>query len=286
MIIIPFFYMNKKIGFFKGKLLTINPNLQWIKDYYNDDITEDPVYNFTKDGVNFANIDVYIDDENEVTRLYRIQMENCDSESRNGMIQYVNQVGEEQWVKSSDDLYSSFINFERVEGWKNYDGTISSEYSKGCIPEHIEVYGSKEYRIAVKGEYDLLHLMSVYREINKRHVENTVFFDRDKVFSGDFSEIRSFFSTIRSYDLVSFLYLDKDRNECIWKRFLPLKLMRDINNNMNISIYNRKIYDSFISYIENKYTGIKNGYYKFNKISLFKEEDFYKKELSEDGPDY
>jgi hypothetical protein len=238
---------------------------------------EEISYNFQQGDKEFAIIDIYLEDSKERVFKYSITLENEEIMSRTGKSLYINSIADTQWVDNEDQLWDSFKYFEKVLEWE--------EVGSRKIPKSKEIIGNKDFHIAKIGEPDLLHFLRRAQDINPYNPENHLFVKLDKLFGGDFRTIERMVEKEKDFHLVAFAYVDDEGRQKIWKEFLPLNMTREINNGMQISSYNLKIYNDWKKTAEGEY-GI-DGHYVLDKIQLFRNDmKIIKKEVTDTDLEY
>lgn len=275
-----------KIGFFKGKIVAISPDIEWIQENYDDSIEEvnyiiEPV---GRSGCKRVRIDVYIQDVKDNIFVQNIYLQDEDEEFQTGSIRYINQIGDTQIVREESQLFESFKKFEEILSWKDKSGKITEKWVYGSVPNEKLFIADKEYRIAKRGEVDLVNLVKLIKDISGKNPEETVLFKEktlEKFFEGDFTVLEDLIDDDKDFHAVFLAYVQNQKQK-IWSHAFPLKLMTDINNNMNISKYNKKIFEKFtetLSYCK--------GVYKLEKLRELKDSDIPKKEeIEEDDSNY
>jgi hypothetical protein len=263
-------------GFFKAKVVAINPEKDWIDKYYEE--TEEPVYNYERRGDRICEIHVYLQSPTDILFKYVIELKDKEKSSKTGAFQYINCLGDTQYVNDESKLFDSFKNFEQILSWKK-DGEIFEKYKPGAVPNEKEVVGRKQFKIAKEGEEQLLHLVKMIENPNLYDIDTNIFIDLEKLFSGNFSTLQKLLS--KDFHFIAFAYVDKNLQQQVFNRFLKLDFYRDVINDMNISQYNKKAYSEWLKTFEATCT---ECYSHLGKIQEFKEE--HKKQLTNDGSDY
>lgn len=269
-------------GFFKAKILSINPNEDELKEILGEGEVEIPEYTYSKrTGTRIAVIDIYMSDNSDEIFKYTIYLEDKPKESRNsGAKLYINQSGDTQWTDNEDNLWDSFKQFQSVVDWKLLDGSISQYYKMGAKPNEIVITGDKEYHICKIGEDFLVHLNKMLYD--KPSKTENFFVDIDKLFDGDFDEFKNDIA-IGEPVFTSFAYADNDNKQKIFNQFVPLNMFSEMVNNMP-SKYTKKIFENWHKQFE--FIAI-DSKYSFCKLTQFKEEFLPKeKDFGDDSSDY
>lgn len=200
------------VGFAESLVTAINPDLEKLAELgYSVDDKEEPEYTKEKEGVQTARIDIYFKEvktghrfkkafflENE--DLVQVPKDDWDQEKIDAFVpktQWINQVGDTQWVVDEKDLPQRFTHFTK----KNKD------------TKEVEVYGDKEYRIAKKGEGDLMAFVRKWLDFNYFQVSTNIFLDMKKIFNGNFKELQEQVGTevaTSTVELLGVRTVDKD----------------------------------------------------------------------------
>lgn len=274
--------MNKYTGFFKASVMTINPDKDWIEENIGDILEKEPKYTTkTREGNNVAIIDIYIKSPKEDIFKHSIWLENKEKKSRSNALQYINCLGQTQWVQSEDQLWDSFKHFEEVLSWGK-NGKIMAKYEVGSIPHEKHIVGNKQYKVALEGEEELIHFIKMLTSPNLFNIDTNLFIDTDKLFKGDFSSLKNILRESKDFHFVAFSYLDNKMEQKVWKEFMKLEFYRDVMNNMQISSYHRKSYNDWLRNFEYSCSEYN---YNLDKIQEFKDE-FLKKQITQKGGDY
>jgi len=278
-------YSHLKTGFFKAQIVAINPDKETLKDLFGEEVEEDPKYIWTKNNIRNAVVTIYLKDVYNDVFKYQIYLEEKNVVSNDSSkAMYINCVGDKQWVEDESQLWDSIKYFEKVNSWVSTTGVVSEKYQFGSRPKEKEIVGNKQPRIAIKGEPELLHLRKMLLEANPYDSDTYLFYNLERIFSGDFSQIEK--DVNRSeFNFVAFAYVSNDITQKIWHEFLPLNLIREINNGMNLTSYSKKIFDSWKNNATGTY-GIQ-GHYTIDKLQEFKK-DFIKgkRDIEEGSSDY
>lgn len=271
-------YSHLRTGFFKGKIIKLNPTFEELTELLGEEPEKQPTYTWTSKGVRKAAFEFYI--ENTQNEIFKYAMLLSDEKvvSSKGSYQYINCLGDTQWVTDESQLWNSFTEFQKVTKWS----TTNGKYAPGAKPVEKETLGKKQYRIASKGEEDLLHIWKLIVSPKIYDVNTNLLLDLEAFFSGDFSQIKLDTDT---YHFVAFAYVNNDFKQKIWKRFLPTDIMSELRNK-DFSSENRKLYSNWESQAKDEQFGIQ-GYYNLTSLQVF-EENFIKSDkiISDDGPDY
>lgn len=271
-------YSHLRTGFFKGKIVHLNPSLEKLTELLGEEPEKEPTYFWESKGVRKVLFDFYIENPKNEVFKYSMLLQDQDIISSKGTYQYINCVGDLQWANNESQLWDSFTKFEKVTKWN----TVSGKWERGAKPLVKEVLADKKYRIAKKGEEDLINIWKLILDINPYNIDTNVLLDLEQFFQGDFSQIKL---TIDTYHFVAFAYVNFDFKQKIWKRFLPHHILNEIRTK-EFSNENKKIFNAWETQAKDTEFGI-HGYYELSPLQIFKEE-FIKldKIISEDGPDY
>lgn len=222
------------VGFTQSRVIAINPDLTKLEELgYNTEDKEEIEYCKEKDGVKTARIDVYfeevktgykfkkaffLEDEN-VTQKAKDDWSDEQIEAFNPKTQWVNQVGDSQWVLDEKDLPKRFTHFTK----------------KNKNTEEVEVYGDKEYRIAKRGEVDLMGFLKDWLDFNFFSANTNILLDTKKMFNGNFKELQEQVGgeyALNTVQLLQVRTVDKEgeinQYQSVWKDSLPGYIMEVI----------------------------------------------------------
>ena len=254
-------------GFFKAKIIGVNPDREELEKITGE--REEVKYIWSRSGINYNQLTIYLESPGGRIFEYKIHLSDREEISKTGKICYINCIGDIQFVENESQLFDSMLFFEDIKDWINPLGEITRNWKKGSRPHTKEVIGNKQPRIALEGERDLLHLRRVLTKINPYNADSYLFYDMEKIVKGDVEQILKDVDS-SEFHLTAFAYVDSSYIQRIWKRFLPVSVMRDINNNMNISQYSKKVYDIWKDEALGDF-GM-DGFYNLDKLQPFTEE--------------
>lgn len=222
------------VGFAESKVVAINPDLAKLEELgYNTEDKEEVEYCKEKEGVKTARIDVYFEEvktgykfkkaffleDEDVTQKAKDDWSDEQIEAFNPKTQWVNQVGDSQWVVDEKDLPKRFTHFTK----------------KNKSTEEVEVYGDKEYRVAKRGEADLMSFLKDWLDFNFFSANTNIFLDTKKMFNGNFKELQEQVGGEYALPTVQVLQVrtvDKDgemnQYQSVWKESLPGYTMKVI----------------------------------------------------------
>lgn len=175
-----------QVGWAESFCTSVNPTLDELQKM-GIDIEEEPEYTKEKDGVDMARIEFWMEEVKTGYKYKRVFfLENTVSETkpREGddedefvkKVQYINQVGDSAWAENKKDLPERFTKFRRKD--KKNEG----EY---------EIYGEKVFRVAKRGEGDLMNFIKMWMSgLDYYDVETNILLDLKKIFNGNFKEIK------------------------------------------------------------------------------------------------
>lgn len=260
-------------GFQKLTILKINPSEEWLSKI--DEEFEE--YTFEDRETKCCRIDVFFQDSKENIFKYSFTIKDKERGSKSGAFKYINQIGEYQWATSEQQLWDSIKQWEKVLSWQK-NGNPVTKWESGSIPLEKKVIAKKAFKIALQGEDDLMNLYKAIGSVQKDDVDCSLFFDVDKLFLGDFSEL---IIPDVDFHVTAFLYISDKKEQKIHNIFFSTDFMRDVNNNMSISNYNKKAYQEFTSSLD-----FIKGDYNLGKCQEFKPEFIKTKIITEDEGDY
>lgn len=194
---------SKKTGPIKVNVLAINPNLMELTSL-GFNFKNDPVYLTTKeDGTITVRIDFYVGNEKAKFKdKISIFVENKErAESKNGNFEFINKHGQTIYATTIEEA----INKESKSGHK--------------------WFLNKDVRRAYNGETDFYAF--IINWANTKVEEDEVMLDMNKIFKGDFSELKGLVSIMNGFN---------PPNE-LW-------VMATINDKGYQNIYNRSIRDT------------------------------------------
>jgi len=173
-----------KIGFSQVEVLAICPSVDQIAKMREVDVEsiKEQVYTSEKsDNEGNAwerlNIPVYV--KNQDTGNIDIMYFSIDDKvqtSKDGKIQYINCVGQSQWVHDEKDLWDSFKSF--------------TKYEKGVSPKDFEVLAPKTYRAALVGEEKIYKFLMAWSNADMYNRETNVLIDTKKLFKENFKQLQ------------------------------------------------------------------------------------------------
>lgn len=264
---------SRMTGFFKSRILSVNPNEKELKELLEEAEVEIPEYNYEKrGGTKISIIDVYLSDSNDEMFKHSIYLEDKDKKSTNsGAKLYINQLGDTLYTDSEDNLWDSF-KFHQDKVWDN----DAKKYEiKGIL-------GEKLYHVSKVGEAELINLIKVISDSNPKDIGTSYFINIDKILNGDFSELKEIIP-IGIPCMTAFAYSTIDGKQQIYKEFLSLNMFSDMCSNFP-SKYTKRIYDNWhksFSYI------VDDSVYNFGKLRKVKKIDIPKsKEVDVNSSDY
>lgn len=273
-------YSHLKTGFCKLQTIAVNPDKDELEAILNEEV-DNPSYTWEKNGVQNCILDFYLKNVYDEVYKMSLHLENKEVASNN-KFKYINCVGDTQWVETESQLWDSMKNFEEIKSWISPNGKITEKYQKGSRPHEKEIIGDKQPRIAIKNEDILLEYRKHLLGANPYDSETYLYYNLQKLFDGDFSVLQKELDS-SEYHFVGFIYVDSEFKQKVWKHFLPLGMLRELQEN-NVQ-YNRKLWENWKEQVTGNY-GI-NGHYHFGKLQPFKEEFIKgKREISADGDDY
>jgi hypothetical protein len=252
-------------GFFKAKIITINPDDEWVSELMEESITQEPFFCEEYDKKH-ARLDFYLEDPKQRIFKYSITVTDEIIVSKNDSYLFINCLGDTQWAKTESQLWDSFKYFEKVTEWEDRGGKK--------FPKTKDIVGEKAYHESRKGEVELLNIVKAATEFNPYDPESSVLVNLEKILSGDISSLEKIFSFGKDFHLTAFAYLDKQMRQCIWKDFLPLNFIRDVSSTMQVSSFNKRMYENWLKNLQGDY-GV-DGHYVLDKLQLLKEEHIQK----------
>lgn len=222
------------VGWTESRVLAINPDLEKLAELgYPVDDKEEPEYCKEKEGVMTARIDIYFEEvkskykfkksyflENEeVVQKVKDDWSDDQIEAFNPKTQWVNQVGDTQWVVDEKDLPKRFTHFTKT----NKD------------TKEVSIYGDKEYRIAKKGEGDLMLFVREWLDFNITKTTTNILLDMKKIFNGNFKELQEQVGgeySLNTVEVLEVKTVEKDgetnQYQSVYKTSLPGYLMSKI----------------------------------------------------------
>lgn len=275
---------NRMTGFFKAKIVAINPDKEKLEELLGEEPEEDPVYFYEKrDGKRAGRIDIFLENVSGGEMFkYSIYIEDEEETFKSGASRYLNQVGETQITNSEDNLFDSFKNFQEILSWKAPNGEVGKYYKPGARPHEIEVIGAKDYKIALKGEVELMWFYLLGHPNINLEADNLL--DMERILDGDLSSI-SFPIDIPAF--VAFAYVENNEEtgykQRIFKELIPLRDYSDYISNTSSKYTAKKFkkwHDDF-EYLKD------NSIYHFGRLQPIKEDFLPKsKEFDEDDSEY
>lgn len=256
---------NQKIGFTKCKVVGINPDEEQVEKFTGESVDE-LTYIWEREGEKRGKVDIYLQDLSDDVYKHTIYISEEEVVSRQRKYLYVNCIGETQYADNESDLRDFFKFFQETE-W--LDGKPVS--SKNIAP--------KEYHIARKGEVDLLHFRKILLNRDMKNVNANLFLNWDNLLDGNFERLTKDIPDNGEFHLTCFLYVNENLEQKVWREFLPVKMLPEINTG-SFSKYTQSTWNKYKANIENEYTGVK-GHYYLGRIKTFSENDFMnQKELN------
>lgn len=178
------FKQELKIGFAQVEVVAIAPSVDQIaklREVEVESIKEQLYLSEKSDNEgnvwNRINIPVYV--KNQETDNLDIMYYSLDDKiqtSKAGKVQYINCVGQTQWVEDESELWDSFKNF--------------TKYEKGVAPKDFEAYASKTYRPALVGEEKLCRFLMHWAKADPYNSETNVLLDTKKLFKENFKQLQ------------------------------------------------------------------------------------------------
>ena len=260
-------------GFTKLRILQVQPNEEWLTSI--DEEFES--YIWEEKGIKCYRIDVFFQDNKENIFKYSIKIKNEEKIAKTGAMKYINCIGESQWVTSETQLWDSFKKWEKVLSWQK-NGTPVTKWESGSVPLEKKTIGEKSFRIALEGEDHLLNFWKALSNFDNSDTSTNLLFNTDKLLNGDFSEL---VIPEKDFHVTAFLYVSDKQEQKIHTMFFPTDFMRDVNNNMSISNYNKKPYAEFTKSLD-----FIKGDFVLGKFQEFKQEFIKTKIITEDEGDY
>lgn len=264
----------KYVGFFRGEVVSINPDRQQLNKLFGKEDGEDDKdieYTGEKEGVRWSRITFWLSVEghdgvfipHSITLKDEVRRDKTKSK-----IQLINQVGASQWVEADEDneydkkvLFDSFKAFTKVTQWKLANGELSKKWEKGAKPAegHVDELGPKQYRPALIGEEELAEFMKNWLNIDFNEVSANILMDTRKFFGGNFKDLQNIDRDLQT-PFVALAYVRTDDNDPdkqyqkIFKKFLPNNFMKFINNNLNFpNKFTSDRWASFMKEVEGEY---------------------------------
>lgn len=259
-------------GFTKCKIVAINPDEEEIEELTGEYPEDFKPYTWERNDTLHGRIDIYLQDISDEIYKYTIYISDENIEYKSGIKKYINCVGDTQPANTEQDLWDSFKQFENIE-WVNGK------------PTNKEIIGNKEYHIAKKGEEEILHLRKILLNRNMKDPKANIFLNWDKLLQGDINRLQKDIPDTGEYHLVCLLYADEDLHQKVWKEFLPVKMLAEINTG-TFSKYTLPTWTKYKKNIENEFSGLK-GHYYLGRLKKFEESDFKNvKELNSERWEY
>ena len=265
-------YSHLMIGLNKFSIKFINPTEEQYIELFKEEPDKELKYCWEYKGVRNCKLDIYLQSPQEDIFKTTIWLKDEDKVSKTNKQLFVNCVAGTQWVEDSSQLWDSFTTFEKILSWEN------------GRPKDKKIIGSKDHHIAKVGEDELLHLLSIVQHVDPYNTESNLFLDLDKLFEGDFTELRERIPDSPSH-LIALAYVNTDLEQKIWRSYLDVSLMREINT-QSFSKQNQKIFNAFKKDIESEYNGL-DGSYILEKMRPMTEKDLkIQYHPSDDNIDY
>lgn len=187
------------VGYQAVNAVAVNPtkdqliDLLGITEQETADKFREPEYFKEKDEANEVTLAFYVKNpKTEKVEPIYFTLADKDRISTSGKSQYINQVGEFQWVDDESNLWESFTNFVQVTKWKAPDGNIYEKYKDGAKPAETKSYGEKYYRKALVGEEQLYSFVkAALIGIDYRNADANILFDNKALFKANYKEVQN-----------------------------------------------------------------------------------------------
>jgi hypothetical protein len=258
-------------GFNRLKILSINPSEEWLNKI--DEEFEE--YIFEENGIKCIRIDVFFQDNKENIFKYSFTIKDKEKISKSGALKYINCTGDIQWCNSETQLWDSFKQWEKVLSWQK-NGIPVTKWESGSVPLEKEILAKKAFKIALEGEDNLINLWKAIHPFDKNDTSVNLLLNIDNVLNGELLTIPD-----ADFHVTAFLYVSNKEEQKIHNIFFPLDFMRDVNNNMSISNYNKNAYKEFVNSLD-----YIDGNYILSKCQEFKKDFIKIKQITEDEGDY
>lgn len=290
------FEHKKYVGFFRGKVVAVNPTRQELNKMFgieDKDTDKEIEYTGDKEGTDTARITFWIktDDKTPIYLSYNINLKDEIRRNKAGdKIQLINSIGDTAWPEAdaNDDydeaeLFDNFKAFTNVTMWQLPNGEESEKWAKGAKPAQggVEVIAKKKYRPALVGEADLLDFIKVWLsrlELKKNIDPNeppSILLNMKKLFAGNFKELTS--QVEGDFDDLPFVglaYVEVDKDDPtkqyqkVYRHFLPGTIMKYINNGCKMGDkFHQEQWDKFMNEVEGEYGP--NGFYVLEPIKEY-----------------
>lgn len=290
----------KYVGFFKGKVVAVNPTREKLNKLLGNDNDADEInYTGEKNGINTATLTFWLEAEGHegVYIPYKIYIKNEPFVSKkNGVtkIQLINSTGDTQWVEVDDNwelgdefdttsLWDSFKFFTNVIQWISPDGETHEKWRKGAKPNEVEILGEKTVRPALIGEEELLNFMKWWlcygnKGLNLRHPQTNLLLDTKKWFLGNFKELNLIDQPFTSpFTALAYVRVDKNnpdkQYQQVFKKFLPSFFMQLISKGLNLTKdYEKEQWKKFTEEVEGEH-GISDCLYVYEPLREYDSEE-------------
>lgn len=225
------------VGLDVFSIVAINPTIEELRNLYETEMKEDDkeiVYVDEKDEVDRVKICIYVKGQHS-KKIGKITYYISDKikESKDGSkIQYINQVCENTWSDSPENISNWFLNF--------YSRTDKEKKSP---------IAQKEYRPCMEGEADFYEFVrGVLRNVNFFIPDTVLHFDFSKWLRNDFSQLSILLDQEYASDFTAVWYVKnvesetgvKSYNEIFSKAILPREFYGKIEG-LTSSYYNAKL---------------------------------------------
>lgn len=172
-----------RTGWAESRVIAVNPTADELEKI-GIAAEEEPNYQKEKDGETITWIDFWMEELKtgyKYKRTFFLQdtpAKTSPKEDQKDFVektQYVNQIGDNAWAVNKKELKEGFLKFrKKVKG--------SDEY---------EIGGDKVFRVAKKGEADLMTFIKMWMSgCDFRDEETNILLDMKKIFNGNFKEIK------------------------------------------------------------------------------------------------
>ena len=265
---------NKLTGWVRSKIVSFNPTEEELLELTGEaELEKELNYTFqNKAGNDCCILDFYISDINDENIFkYTIYLENKEKSSKNGSNLYVNQLGDSQWSSTENSLWDDFTGF--ID--KKWNNTTNKYDVLGKLAD-------KKYHVSLIGEYEILSLLKTTGRYNLKDPDTSLFIDMEKLFSGDFSELKDEIP-IGTPVFNSFVYINAEFEQKVFSQFMGLQLFLQCCNNTPDK-YSKGLFNNFYKAFEFIADDV---YYNFGKLQPF-QESFLKnvKELNNFDAEY
>ena len=188
---------NLYVGFGDAEIVSICPTKDQLLKLYEVELGQeekwrDPDYISDKDGVTQARIDFYAKSvKTKKIDKFSFFIKDFHTETKNGGIWMVNNIGDTQVVKDESELFDNFKSYQQILSWVK-DGNVTEKYVDGAKPNEIKTIAAKTFRKAFDGEVEILNFFKNWIiGFDYRNVDASLLLDMKKVFAGNFKELQS-----------------------------------------------------------------------------------------------